>query len=524
MNELTGLLINDPLPARINEGLLFSAFFLHLVFVLAMIGTALISLTYFILERWEIPNASRDFHSRVMRPFIVLEAFAVVLGVAPLLLIQVGFTVSFFTAVTFLGRYWIAIILLIIAALLLLDLYENRIEHSATRSIGTLALAVLGLLLLLAIPGIFVAALVIAENPQQWATVTALGGRVPGELAWLWLGRYLHVLGAAVFVGAGFQYLRTSDSDRARTMLMWMIGSVLYQAVIGMVLLTVLVRGLSWITVVVLGIAILAVMIGTFALALSMGMGKPLAPTAVAAIMLAILFPMLLTRQSIQDRGFWPVRETSKKAAAEYARDLQPYSEPTLAAYQARLQMPTPDGAARYATSCQFCHGPAADGRGNAAADLAIPPESIRDVRTTRPHLNVLVMNGSVGTAMSNFRFYTPAQREQIFDFLNQNYHVFSPPEPVTQVISANAWTQATVLWANTCSNCHGKDGRGSKFGLALAPPPPDFSQYSLRPAAMVRVIKDGYAGTAMPAYPDIPEEVRWALAKMILSRRVAQP
>jgi len=524
MNQLTGLLFNDPLPARINEGLLFSAFFLHLVFVLAMIGTALISLTYFILKRTGMPKASRDFHSDVMRPFIVLEAFAVVLGVAPLLLIQVGFTVSFFTAVIFLGRYWVSVILLIIVALVLLDLYENRIEHSPAGSRGALVLGVLGVFSLLAIPGVFVAAIVVAENPQQWAAVATLGGRVPGELAWLWLARYLHVIGAAVFVGAGFQYLRASDPDHKQRMLMLMIGSALYQGVIGMVLLTVLPRGVSWMTVALLGIAVLAVVIGTFALALSVGAGKPLASTAIAAIVFAILLPMLLTRQSIQDRGFRPVRETSRKAAVEYARDLQPYAEPALAAYQARLQMPLPDGAARYASSCQFCHGPAADGRGKASADLAIPPESIRDVRTTRAHLNALVMSGTVNTAMSNFRFYTPAQRDQIFDFLDWQYHVFSPPEPITQAISADARTQGTALWANTCSNCHGEDGRGSKFGLALAPPPPDFSQYSIRPAAMVGVIKDGYAGTAMAAYPDIPEEVRWGLAEMILARRVSQP
>jgi cytochrome c len=525
MNQLIGLLLKDPLPARINEGLLFTAFFLHLVFVLAMIGTAILSFTYFVVNRWGSKAERPAWHAGIMRPFIVLEAFAVVLGVAPLLLVQVGFTVNFFTAVAFLGRYWISLILIIVVALLLLDLYEDRVEHSTATSNGAFALAIIGLLALLSIPAIFVAALVIAENPQQWATVASLGGRVPSSLAWFWLARYLHVIGAAVVVGAAYQYLRTDKEDRTKRteLLMWMTGGIMYQGVVGMVLLAVMPRGVSVATIVLIGIGVIAVIIGFFVLPLSVALGKPPAGLAVSGIALAILLPMLLTRQSIQDRGFLPVRDAARTAAANYAGDLKPYSQPVLAAYEKSLNEAPPDGASRYNQNCAFCHGVNADGHGTAAGDLAIPPESIRDVRTTRAELTNIIVNGMPGTGMSNFRFYTPAQRDQVIDYLDRQYHVFAAPGPVPVPISADARAQAAALWTNTCSRCHGQDGRGTETGRKLIPPPPDFAVYSLQPAFMTQVIKSGYGGTAMASYPQISDDVRWALTELILSKRATQ-
>ena len=51
MNRLIDLLFGQPLPFRLHQALLFATFLLHFVFVLTMIGTAMLSFYYFV-QRW----------------------------------------------------------------------------------------------------------------------------------------------------------------------------------------------------------------------------------------------------------------------------------------------------------------------------------------------------------------------------------------------------------------------------------------------------------------------------------------
>jgi hypothetical protein len=74
--------------------------------------------------------------------------------VAPLLLIQVGFTVPFFTSVFLLAPYWLSVLVCLIPSFLALD-FAGKAPGS--RSQLRMIAAVLGVVLLLIIPGVFVA-------------------------------------------------------------------------------------------------------------------------------------------------------------------------------------------------------------------------------------------------------------------------------------------------------------------------------------------------------------------------------
>lgn len=74
------------------------------------------------------------------------------------------------------------------------------------------------------------------------------------------------------------------------------------------------------------------------------------------------------------------------------------------------------------------------------------------------------------------------------------------------------------VLYARDCASCHGASGRGDgPAGAALDPPPIAFTDAGRAaqrsPLALYEAISRGVIGTAMPGFPQLTEEQRWALA-----------
>ena len=77
--------------------------------------------------------------------------------------------------------------------------------------------------------------------------------------------------------------------------------------------------------------------------------------------------------------------------------------------------------------------------------------------------------------------------------------------------------------YATLCAACHGAQGRGDgSAGISMKPPPADFhdarrmSQRSVY--GLYSTISLGVSGTAMPAFAQLPEDERWALAFYIAS------
>lgn len=76
----------------------------------------------------------------------------------------------------------------------------------------------------------------------------------------------------------------------------------------------------------------------------------------------------------------------------------------------------------------------------------------------------------------------------------------------------------AAGLYAAQCAGCHGATGRGDDPAAAgMVPAPIDFTDLTRAtqrsPLALYEAISRGVAGTAMPAYAQLDEAQRWALA-----------
>jgi mono/diheme cytochrome c family protein/uncharacterized membrane protein SirB2 len=521
MNRLVDLLFGQPLPHVLHQALLFATFALHFVLVLTMIGTAVLSFFYFVQRWWGGRGEKSQWDRRLLRTFLPLEALAVVLGVGPLLLIQVGHTVSFFSAANILAPYWALLISFMIVAFLALDILEH---HSAGRSYLYLALGIVGLACLVVIPGVFVAIFSLAENPRYWLAAAQARRSLVDGLGWFWLFRYLHVLGAAVIFGAAFHYLFSEDADRRRKreLMYWFGGAILFQTAAGLAMLFKLPAPLTGLSVAFL-LAGICAGVGLFMVAIHalLPRTEPFSARILAIAAVAVLLPMLLARQAIQDRAFFPLDKEVRQNAAAYAQQLAPYHQASLAEYRQQMASAVHSGDSIYAKSCVFCHGEQGDGEGRAAHDLNIAPAPLEQIRTTPAYVHQTLLAGVHGSAMPTFGFYTPGQLHSLMSYLDSRFKMFAKPRPSPFAASPETVQQAKAVWTGTCATCHGESGAGSPRGKKFQPPVPDFTQYSLTPERAFVAVAAGYPGTMMYSYGDkLPDDVKWALVDVIRAKR----
>lgn len=206
MTQWTDLFLLMPLSADGLHGLLFVTFGLHLLFVLLMLGTALLGLLFFLHNRLG-GDGPQLWNRHIVDSHLGLKSLAVVLGVAPLLIVQVRYSHAFFTATGLFSYAWLAVIPLLIAAFLLIDAFGHTMQ---TRAWLAVFCGVLGVGALLTVPVIFTGALSLMERRGEWAAFADkdLGAGFAAH----WLLRYLHVIGAAFVFGAAFHlFFSTAD-------------------------------------------------------------------------------------------------------------------------------------------------------------------------------------------------------------------------------------------------------------------------------------------------------------------------
>lgn len=517
MPQWTDLFLAMPLPQTWQHGLLFVAFGLHLLFVLLMLGTAMLGLVFF-LQRWIYGDPSPDlWNSKIVRSHLGLKSLAVVLGVAPLLLIQVRYSQEFFTVTGLFAYAWIAIIPLLIFAFVFIDAFAHTLQaHSWVAFICV----VLGVLALLVVPGIFTGALSLMERREVWARFAAREFPLDAGYAANWLLRYLHILGAALVFGAAFHLFFSTDEhpDKAPRLHKWFFGAVLAQVIIGVPLIFSVNSGLDW---PVLGAVTVGAAGAMLALWAMRPKAQPLAPGGLRSLVVllpVILVSMLVARQFIQDRAVAPLDVAARTARLERAEELAPYRDKALDAFKLKLATVYNNGDTIYNGACQPCHGGMGRGDGPAARNLAIPAQNIAGVRADRDYVYNILLHGTPGSGMPYFRFYDRDKLESLLDTLSQRFSMFAATPKADRPASA----AARQTWDNTCAMCHGKDGGVSDFGHTLLPAPPDLRAWSLTPELAMTVITHGYPGTAMPPFSSLPEDVREGLATIANSFRAS--
>lgn len=191
----------DAIPAAWGwfQALLMLVFPLHLLLMNAMLGSTAIAV-YAMLRKdeslrglaWELAKAI---------PFLI--AFAVNLGVAALLFLQVLYGHLFYSSSVLMGVYWLSVIPFLIIAYYSAYLFDFR--FSAIRKPVAVALIALPLVTFLAIAFMFSNNMTMMLNPDAWkgyfgnpgGTMLNLGDRVLPA-------RYLHFIVGGIAVGGLF--------------------------------------------------------------------------------------------------------------------------------------------------------------------------------------------------------------------------------------------------------------------------------------------------------------------------------
>ena len=276
----------------------------------------------------------------------------------------------------------------------------------------------------------------------------------------------------------------------------------------------------GYITTVFLLVGIVAAPIPSWVVFSVVSKDLPLNIEMILPVLMLVLVSMLLTRQFLQERTLLPLQKRLEANAIAYGNELRPFERQTLDAYGASLKVVYDNGETIYSKSCSFCHGEQGDGKGLEAKGLSVPPEDISAIRTTRRYLHTILAGGVSGSAMPYFTVFDRYKLDNLIDYLDKKYHFLSLPGPLAVKISDEIFQQAGKIYDETCSLCHGRDGRGSALSEGFQPPPPDFTVYSLSPERAFDVITNGYPGTNMSPFGSLTVDVRWGLVKIINEKK----
>lgn len=489
------MLLDAPLGAGAYQLLLFVTFALHLLLVLLAVGTALIAATGRLLAADERQDA---LSRRLLHLFFAHKSLAIVLGVAPLLIVFSSRPVPFLTAARLLAPLWILVIPLLLASLGLLELASHRARSGRRAALS----AVAGTAVLLAVPAAFAALVVAAENPAAWSAMLSRGGELPPSLAVHWLARLLHLLAAAVVVAAVWHAIRAPAGER-RLLLRWAAGGTVVQVLLGVALLASLPHPPDT----VVWLVLIGVVAGVSWLAWSLRSPAAAAAGRAAVAVALVVAGMLVVRQLLQERSLLPLQVELRRAAAE--------RRPALAPPDGEWEWITvgrPESI--YLSSCRPCHGTVGNGAGDAAPRLRVQPEDLTGLVVSDRELTRILHSGVPGTAMPRFGFYTGSELARLVAFLRQ-------PIGLGAELAADRRVPLDGVrrrFRERCGACHGTDGRPTSLAAGFVVPPPDLTALTVSDERGMTILATGYPGTLMPAFPDLDTTERRELIGLVQS------
>jgi hypothetical protein len=198
MNALLPLPDTIPVSWGYFKLLLMLVFPLHIIFMNAMLGTTAITV-YACLKRDESYKGLAHVLAKII-PFLI--AFAVNIGVAALLFLQVLYGNMFYTSSVLIGAFWIAVIPLLILAYYAAYIFDFR--FLATKRPATVAIG-LSLLIFLSIAFVFSNNMTLMLEPENWNIYfTHTAGTALNLADPMLLPRYFHFMIGGVAVGGLF--------------------------------------------------------------------------------------------------------------------------------------------------------------------------------------------------------------------------------------------------------------------------------------------------------------------------------
>lgn len=350
-----------PLPASllVLKAILVFSFVVHILFIDFMIGGTVLGVIYRFLRR-EDPFFER-FAREVTHTVTPNKSLAVVLGVAPLLVISLAYTGYFYTANILVAPLWLSVIPLVILAFLVLYAYEYSWDRLAGRPGLHLALGLSGIGIFMVVPLIFLTVINLMLFPERWVAIrnpfhaVILANVIP---------RYLHFMNAALavngfFLFAWFGYKARREPaegafyHRAAGLgLLWGFLASLAQLVFGPLNYFTLQPHQDSVPVLIL-IAVTIVIAGTMLL-LSLHNIRDrtrIPPAVIVSLLLIVLFLMATVRHVIRDNSL--VRadlirtEKTRYFRDQYARFMETYNPESA---------PRVTGESLFQDYCYACH------------------------------------------------------------------------------------------------------------------------------------------------------------------------
>lgn len=153
------------------EFLIVVSFLAHILFVNITIGTSAMAVFQEIRGIRSKKPEDDKLAFQLATHTSVLKSIAVVLGVAPLLLISVIYTQYFYPSTILIGKAWLSLIILIITAFLILYVYKfmwDNMSRDPVKKRWHVAIGAMGSLLLLFVPLIFIVNVVSMLYPEMW--------------------------------------------------------------------------------------------------------------------------------------------------------------------------------------------------------------------------------------------------------------------------------------------------------------------------------------------------------------------
>jgi len=225
-----------PVPWGWFQILLLLTFVLHLLFMNAMLGTAIIAL----VSHLKKPKSALPVTADISRKLPYTIAFTVNLGVPPLLFLQVLYGHFFYVSSVLMAVYWISIIALLLIAYYSAYIYDFKYEALGAPRLFFISATVL---IFLFIAFMFSNNLTLMLHPERWAQYFHKpAGNILNLSDQTLLPRYLHFITASVAVGGLFlalvgRFKRSMGTARQREYielgLNWFCYATMGQVIIG---------------------------------------------------------------------------------------------------------------------------------------------------------------------------------------------------------------------------------------------------------------------------------------------------
>ena len=203
-----------PAPELFLQGALVLAFAAHILFVNLVVGGSLLTL-FFQIRGLKDPKFDELAHA-IAKTITVNKSLAVVMGVAPLLLLNVLYTVFIYSANALTGFAWFLIVPLVTAAFVLTYAHKYSWDVMAENKPLHIALGAMATILFLIIPLVFLTNMNLMLFPDSWSRVQGFFSALVKPNV---LPRYLHFLAASLSVTALFM---VAYSGRSSDILCWL--------------------------------------------------------------------------------------------------------------------------------------------------------------------------------------------------------------------------------------------------------------------------------------------------------------